>query len=74
MKTPHEVAVQSRDCLKYHESEDLRCLIVEIMIGFGDYDEWMDVFWYDADMLNRFKVNKHKIQQREPLLVDYTDR
>ena len=71
---PRDFAIRARDRLKWHDTEDMRALIVDVMTGIGGYDEWMDVFKDDTDMLNRFKANKHKIRRREPLLVDYTDR
>ena len=69
-----DFAIRARDRLKRHDTEGMRSMIVDTMTGIGGYDEWMDVFWYDTDMLNRFKANKHKIKRREPLLGDYTDR
>ena len=74
-KTSREIAVKCRDHIRDHDSsEEMRDLIMETMIGVGAYDEWLDVFRDDEDMLGRFKANKHRIIPREPLLVDYTDR
>ena len=74
MKTPRDFAIRARDRIKRHDTEDMRALTVDTMIGIGGYDEWLDVFRDDADMLGRFKANKNRIIPREPLLVDYTDR
>ena len=70
-ETSREIAIKYHDYIKKYDSDDVRALIVDTMIGFGDYDVWTDVFSDDEDMLNRFKANKHKIIPREPLFVDY---
>lgn len=71
MKTPYEVAIQCQNYIEDYDSEDVRDMIMEVMIGIGNYDVWTDVFSNDEDMLGRFKANKHRIIPREPLFVDY---
>ena len=71
MKTPREFAIRSREILKQdYDNEDMRELITETMVGFGEIDEWIDVFRDDSDMVQRFRDAEHRIRCREPLLVD----
>lgn len=74
MRQSRDIATDSYARLLRYDTEAMREIITDIMCAWGSYDEWMEEFRADLDMLQRFKDNKHRIIVHEPLIVDYTDR